>query len=186
MVQLASSRVNEGVSSAAARRAQRRPCPWLPVMPAFFSILSRLLSFPRFFVWNGPPKTRTVAGRPPLVELLHGCLPVVIHIFIRVFPLSFAPFRRFFCLLESFFSHLFVLSTQHCQQTVWTMSGGRYYDLDAILSEQETVPCTFHIDVIKIGHLDPHSPDSALRSGATVDLPLWLAKQVGAREGRRK
>lgn len=53
-----------------------------------------------------------------------------------------------------------------------------YYDIDAILAEQEPVPCTFHADIIKIGHLDPNSLDSTLRANTTLELPFWLAAQV--------
>ncbi|KAI1269674.1 hypothetical protein F5Y18DRAFT_371102 [Xylariaceae sp. FL1019] len=50
-----------------------------------------------------------------------------------------------------------------------------YYDIDAILTDAEKVPCTFELDVPELGHLD-NNPAQTLKSGTSVGLPLWLAE----------
>ncbi|GAO19515.1 uncharacterized protein UV8b_05375 [Ustilaginoidea virens] len=60
-----------------------------------------------------------------------------------------------------------------------------YYDVNAILTDAEKVPCRFELDVPYLGHLD-NSP--ALRAGTQLSLPLWLAELlalVSAGEGTR-
>ncbi|KAK3196537.1 DNA replication protein [Lecanicillium sp. MT-2017a] len=51
-----------------------------------------------------------------------------------------------------------------------------YYDVDAILTDAEKVPCVFDLDVPYLGHLDnnPHG----LKPGTALSLPLWLAEML--------
>ncbi|RPB23783.1 DNA replication complex GINS protein-like protein psf3 [Terfezia boudieri ATCC MYA-4762] len=56
------------------------------------------------------------------------------------------------------------------------MSGG-YYDIDAILTDAQKIPCTFNISVPGLGYLEsPTLRD--LSTGTTVLLPLWMASQI--------
>ncbi|KAM7186844.1 DNA replication complex GINS protein psf-3 [Rhypophila sp. PSN 637] len=52
-----------------------------------------------------------------------------------------------------------------------------YYDLDAILTDAEKIPCTFQLDVPELGYLD-NNPGHTLKSGTNVLLPLWLAEML--------
>ncbi|KKA29686.1 hypothetical protein TD95_001353 [Thielaviopsis punctulata] len=54
-----------------------------------------------------------------------------------------------------------------------------YYDVDAILTESEKVPCTFNFDCPDLGYLD-NSPDQPLKAGTQLLLPLWLAQILAA------
>ncbi|KAH8819874.1 DNA replication complex GINS protein psf3 [Xylogone sp. PMI_703] len=49
-----------------------------------------------------------------------------------------------------------------------------YYDIDAILTDAQKLPCTFNLSVPHLTHLDPTTP-GPLRSGTRLDLPLWLS-----------
>ncbi|TAQ86319.1 hypothetical protein B7494_g5356 [Chlorociboria aeruginascens] len=49
-----------------------------------------------------------------------------------------------------------------------------YYDIDAILTDAQKVPCTFELDVPLLGYLDS-SASRPLKSGTKVELPLWLS-----------
>ncbi|KAM0353002.1 hypothetical protein ACHAPU_001887 [Fusarium lateritium] len=51
-----------------------------------------------------------------------------------------------------------------------------YYDIDAILTDAEKVPCQFEIDVPYLGHLD-NSPHG-LKANTPLTLPLWLAEML--------
>lgn len=42
-----------------------------------------------------------------------------------------------------------------------------YYDIDAILAEEEATPVQFRIDACKLGYLDPGSVDD--------DVSTWLS-----------
>ncbi|EEQ33531.1 DNA replication complex GINS protein psf3 [Microsporum canis CBS 113480] len=59
-----------------------------------------------------------------------------------------------------------------------------YYDVDAILTDSQKVPCTFELDVPKLGFLDGNAGGD-VRPGSKVELPLWLGEMlaVGARQG---
>ena len=59
------------------------------------------------------------------------------------------------------------------------------HDIDAILAEEERVPCTFEIDAIGLGYLDASTVDDDLDQGSKVELPLWMA-DVLARKGMVK
>ncbi|GAB0137649.1 DNA replication protein [Epichloe bromicola] len=50
-----------------------------------------------------------------------------------------------------------------------------YYDVDAILTDAEKVPCQFELDVPYLGHLDN---SSGLKPGTALSLPLWLAEML--------
>ncbi|KAI1841821.1 hypothetical protein JX266_011998 [Neoarthrinium moseri] len=50
-----------------------------------------------------------------------------------------------------------------------------YYDLDAILTDAEKVPCKFEIEVPDLGYLD-NNPSHPLKAHTPVSLPLWLAE----------
>ncbi|KAK8039971.1 DNA replication complex gins protein psf3 [Apiospora rasikravindrae] len=50
-----------------------------------------------------------------------------------------------------------------------------YYDLDAILTDAEKVPCKFELDVPDLGYLD-NNPSQGLKAQTPVSLPLWLAE----------
>lgn len=52
-----------------------------------------------------------------------------------------------------------------------------YYDIDAILTDAEKVPCEFQLEVPDLGYLD-NSPSHALKSGTKLSLPLWLAEML--------
>ncbi|KAI2602002.1 DNA replication complex GINS protein PSF3 [Hypoxylon sp. NC1633] len=52
-----------------------------------------------------------------------------------------------------------------------------YYDIDAILTDAEKVPCRFELDVLELGYLD-NNPSQPLKAGTPVGLPLWLAEPL--------
>ncbi|KAL6717635.1 DNA replication protein [Lecanora helva] len=51
---------------------------------------------------------------------------------------------------------------------------GSYYDIDAILTDAQKVPCTFDLDIPGLGYLD-ENPGGDIKSGTRVSLPLWLS-----------
>jgi GINS complex subunit 3 len=51
-----------------------------------------------------------------------------------------------------------------------------YYDVDAILTDAEKVPCQFELDVPYLGHLDNNA--TGLKPGTQLALPLWLAEML--------
>ncbi|KAI8914734.1 hypothetical protein DFJ77DRAFT_541252 [Powellomyces hirtus] len=57
------------------------------------------------------------------------------------------------------------------------MSGDEYWDMDAILSEQQKIPCFFHSNVPGYGFLEGnHEVD--LSANVKVELPYWLAAKI--------
>lgn len=52
---------------------------------------------------------------------------------------------------------------------------GTYYNIDAILTDAQKVPTTFSLTVPGLGYMEG-SPSTALTSGTTLQLPLWLAE----------
>mmetsp|Transcript_17789 Transcript_17789/g.28031 ORF Transcript_17789/g.28031 Transcript_17789/m.28031 type:complete len:206 (+) Transcript_17789:41-658(+) len=58
------------------------------------------------------------------------------------------------------------------------MSGNSYYDIDCFLAEEERIPCTFQIDALGMGELDPSTREEDISKGDTVDLPLWLTETL--------
>lgn len=54
------------------------------------------------------------------------------------------------------------------------MALGNYFDIDAILVEDERVPCVFNTSAFNLGHLDPGKGDKDLQEGSRIPLPLWM------------
>jgi GINS complex subunit 3 len=55
-------------------------------------------------------------------------------------------------------------------------SRSSYYDIDAILAEEELVPCTSNFDFSYLAHLDPelHGTNKhILPAGSRIKVPLW-------------
>lgn len=59
-----------------------------------------------------------------------------------------------------------------------------YFDLDDIIATQGRVPAKLEVQIYNLGFLDPSSEGNDLQSGAKLELPLWLAKELCNR--RRK
>ncbi|GKZ27087.1 DNA replication protein [Aspergillus brasiliensis] len=59
-----------------------------------------------------------------------------------------------------------------------------YYDIDAILTDSQKLPCTFELDVPGLGILEGN-PGENIKAGTRIDLPLWLGEMlsIGARLG---
>lgn len=66
----------------------------------------------------------------------------------------------------------------------------KYYDLDAILAEEELLPCTALFDFSHLGHLDDEdnvhsindsnksdSPVGYLKEDSKIKMPLWAMKK---------
>ncbi|KAF8475849.1 hypothetical protein BDZ91DRAFT_195997 [Kalaharituber pfeilii] len=50
-----------------------------------------------------------------------------------------------------------------------------YYDIDAILTDAQKIPCTFHLHIPNLGYLEsPTTRD--IHPNSTLLLPLWLAE----------
>ncbi|KAG5177454.1 hypothetical protein JKP88DRAFT_261455 [Tribonema minus] len=58
---------------------------------------------------------------------------------------------------------------------------GSFFDIDAILMEDERVPCVFLEEAVGMGMLDPSQENEDLPKGANVELPLWLARSLAPR-----
>lgn len=60
------------------------------------------------------------------------------------------------------------------------MSGiSGYYDMDAILSEDERIPCVFTLDAVGMGVLDPTTAEDDLAEGTKVhSTARWFACRV--------
>ncbi|KAF1814028.1 DNA replication complex GINS protein-like protein psf3 [Eremomyces bilateralis CBS 781.70] len=52
-----------------------------------------------------------------------------------------------------------------------------YYDVDAILTDAQKVPCTFELTVPGLGHLEGN-PGAEVKEGTKLELPLWLAQML--------
>ena len=53
-----------------------------------------------------------------------------------------------------------------------------YYDIDAILAEEELVPCTTNFDFSYLAHLDPDlHGKNYLPEGSRIKLPLWALEK---------
>ncbi|KAK2755979.1 DNA replication protein [Arachnomyces sp. PD_36] len=57
-----------------------------------------------------------------------------------------------------------------------------YYDIDAILTDAQKLPCTFELDLPGLGFLDGNSGED-IKAGTRVDLPLWLGEMLAAKLG---
>ena len=52
-----------------------------------------------------------------------------------------------------------------------------YYDIDAILTDSQKLPCTFELLVPGLGYLDGNAGGD-MKPGTRVDLPLWLGEML--------
>ncbi|KAF3765367.1 hypothetical protein M406DRAFT_256242 [Cryphonectria parasitica EP155] len=52
-----------------------------------------------------------------------------------------------------------------------------YYDIDAILTDAEKIPCEFNVSVLNLGHLN-NNPGEDLKAGTKLSLPLWLGEML--------
>ncbi|KAF1977515.1 DNA replication complex GINS protein PSF3 [Bimuria novae-zelandiae CBS 107.79] len=52
-----------------------------------------------------------------------------------------------------------------------------YYDVDAILTDAQKVPCTFELTVPGLGFLEGNM-SGPMKSGSKVELPLWLGEML--------
>eukprot|EP00899_Mesostigma_viride_P014432 jgi/Mesvir1/22990/Mv05684-RA.1 len=58
-----------------------------------------------------------------------------------------------------------------------------YYDLDAILVEDERLPVIFRTGATSVGRaLDPSCDDDDLHEGSKVELPFWMVPFLAARD----
>ena len=56
------------------------------------------------------------------------------------------------------------------------MRSNSYYDVDAILAEEELIPCSTNLDFAHLAHLDPDhvgSKQSYLPESSRIKIPLW-------------
>merc|ERR1712072_472383 len=59
-----------------------------------------------------------------------------------------------------------------------------YFEIDAILSEEERVQTEFQIDAYGLGYLDPARnavTDPDLTSGSSLSLPYWMVQPLNKR-----
>lgn len=57
-----------------------------------------------------------------------------------------------------------------------------YYNVKAILAEEERVPVRFNTGVSGLGRqLDPSTSDEDLSTGSNVELPLWIIPELAVR-----
>jgi len=54
---------------------------------------------------------------------------------------------------------------------------GSYYDIDAILTDAQKVPCTFELTVPGLGYIDGNIGGD-MKQGSKVELPLWLGEML--------
>ncbi|KAI9846011.1 MAG: DNA replication protein [Sclerophora amabilis] len=52
---------------------------------------------------------------------------------------------------------------------------GSYYNIDAILTDAQKVPCTFELTVPGLGYLEGNV-GADIKQGTRVELPLWLGE----------
>ncbi|KAI1610539.1 GINS complex subunit 3 [Exophiala viscosa] len=57
-----------------------------------------------------------------------------------------------------------------------------YYDIDAILTDTQKLPCTFQLDVPGLGYLDGNA-GGTVKSGTTIELPMWLGVMLAVSTG---
>lgn len=55
-----------------------------------------------------------------------------------------------------------------------------YYDIDAILTDAQKVPCTFELTVPGLGFLEGNMSGD-MKQGSKVELPLWLGEMLALR-----
>ena len=54
-----------------------------------------------------------------------------------------------------------------------------YYDIETILAEDEHIQCEFKTNAIDCGYLDPSCATADIEEGQSVELPIWLAMELG-------
>ncbi|ORZ39525.1 hypothetical protein BCR44DRAFT_39982, partial [Catenaria anguillulae PL171] len=59
-----------------------------------------------------------------------------------------------------------------------------YYDLDAILADQQSIPCTFKCKVPGLGYLQGSEAEEDILEGTKLNLPLWLAEGLLSEESQ--
>lgn len=52
-----------------------------------------------------------------------------------------------------------------------------YYDVDAILTDAQKVPCTFELTVPGLGYLEGNMSGD-MKQGSKIELPLWLGEML--------
>lgn len=52
-----------------------------------------------------------------------------------------------------------------------------YYDIDAILAEEELIPCINNFDFHHLPHLDPDNKKQYLPDESAIKMPLWAVKK---------
>ncbi|KEF57525.1 DNA replication complex GINS protein psf3 [Exophiala aquamarina CBS 119918] len=57
-----------------------------------------------------------------------------------------------------------------------------YYDVDAILTDSQKLPCTFELDVPGLGYLDGNAGQT-IKAGSKIDLPMWLGILLAVSSG---
>ena len=57
------------------------------------------------------------------------------------------------------------------------MATSSYYDLNAILTDSQKIPCTFELTVPSLGYLGGNAGED-IKSGAKLELPLWLGEML--------
>lgn len=57
------------------------------------------------------------------------------------------------------------------------MSASSYYDLNAILTDSQKIPCTFELTVPSLGYLSGNVGED-IKAGAKLELPLWLGEML--------
>ena len=55
-----------------------------------------------------------------------------------------------------------------------------YYDVDAILTDAQKVPCAFELTVPRLGYLEGNMSGD-IKKGSKVELPLWLGEMLALR-----
>ena len=55
-----------------------------------------------------------------------------------------------------------------------------YYDVDAILTDAQKVPCTFELTVPGLGYLEGNMTGD-MKQGSKTELPLWLGEMLALR-----
>ncbi|KAK6362974.1 DNA replication protein [Orbilia blumenaviensis] len=59
--------------------------------------------------------------------------------------------------------------------------GSKYYDIDAILTDAQKIPCTFEVDVPGLGYLDGND-NADMKAGTKLEMPIWLAEILAVSE----
>ncbi|EXJ95271.1 DNA replication complex GINS protein psf3 [Capronia coronata CBS 617.96] len=57
-----------------------------------------------------------------------------------------------------------------------------YYDVDAILTDSQKLPCTFELDVPGLGYLEGNV-GGMVKAGTKIDLPMWLGIMLAVSTG---